>query len=474
MREEIRQSNSDLGSANAALDTMQSLTSTLRNRFIQHGATRVYNMLGRHRREQAASAFAWWVEIRRASNPHLEQALASSTLSSQTDGTGSKESPARIESRSRDITVPSSEEDVEVGSMQASCDGFKTTAVSRTGDIEPPTTRMSSRTAFLTKGAKTSLLLIGDGDNRADRLWSAAHNPEHSTPSAISVGSAMVDQGIAPQGAKYVVESMAESSSGTQASKTATVSVSRIPTGRPGTAENPWLFDAPFDRVRVVAARGISATRPETPEDDNGRGSASLARPESPVPTAAGTFLGVENQLRSDHEQSDSVCHLLATHDHPPPDLPRLMLSLRTAVGEELYAIGERLLRCVEADHREIHGKPYHPIALTGAERDQFRACLEDSTCRRLRGGVLAFLRAQESYRALAVERDRPEKHTVQACNDGGGWAGAGGRGGLRRTANTSKGKTRGARQVDKRDCGISSLTTGPLSSPAEKAMAAR
>lgn len=476
MREEIRQSSLDLESANASLETMQSLTSTLRNRSIQHGATRVCNMLGRHQQEQAASAFAWWIEIRRVSNPHLEQALASSTLSFQTDGTGSKEAPARIEARSRDNTVPSNEEYVEVGSMQANCGGLKTTTVSRTGDIEPPTTRTSPRTAFLTKGAKAGLLLIGDGDNRTDGLWSAAHNPEHSTPSSISVGSAMADQSISPQRAKCMVESMAESSSDTQASKTATVSVSRIPTGRPGTAENPWLFDAPFDRVRVVAARGIAETRPETPEVDNGRGAsaASLARPESRVPTTAETFLGGENQLRSDPEQGDSVCHLLAIHDHPPPDLPRLMLSLRTAVGEELYAIGERLLRCVEADHREIHGKPYRPIALTGAERDQFRVCLEDSACHRLRGGVLAFLRAQESYRALAVERNRPEKHTVQACNDDMGWAGAGGRGDLRRTANTWKGKTRGARQVDKRDCGISSLTTGALSSPAEKAMAAR
>lgn len=471
MQDEIRQSNSDLESANISLNTVQNLTSTLRHRSIQHGATRVHHTLGRHRREQAAWAFSWWADIGRStSDPPLEQVLSHSTLSSQDDGAVSKQPLGRTGSRSRVNTVPPNEEDVEANSTQASCDGLKTPSVSRTGGIEPPTTTMSSRPAYLAKEEKE--ILVGDDGNKAGELWSATHNPEHSTPSATPASDAVADQGIATQGTTYVVESIPD----THASKTATVSVSRVPTGRPGTAENPWLFDAPVDRIRVVAARGIAATRAEMLVDDNGHGAnvASDARAEHPVPTTDETFLGVENQLLSDGGQSDRVWFPVATHGHPTPDLPRLMLALRTAVGEELYAIGERLLRCVEADHREIHGRPYRPIALTGAERDQFRACLDDSARGPLRSGVLAFLRAQESCRAIAVERDRPGKHTIQSNNSGGGGSGSGGRGNLRRTTKATRGNTRGALPTDKRDCDISALTTGPLSSPADKARAAR
>ncbi|CAM9589536.1 unnamed protein product, partial [Ectocarpus sp. 4 AP-2014] len=158
------------------------------------------------------------------------------------------------------------------------------------------------------------------------------------------------------------------------------------------------------------------------------------------------------------------------------PDLPRLVLSLRAAVGEELYAVGERLLRCVEADHGEIHGRSYHPVPITPAEREQFHVCLEDAARGRLRRAVLTFLRVQESHRAAAVEKDRGNAEKTQqgqrvrmngwTCGGGGGGAGGGGclRGARRKSAgNAEEGQH-----------GISSLATGPLSTPAEKARAAR
>ena len=163
------------------------------------------------------------------------------------------------------------------------------------------------------------------------------------------------------------------------------------------------------------------------------------------------------------------------------PDAPRVMLALRAAVGNELYGVGERLLRCVEADHREIQGKAYRPIPVTGAEREQFHACLRDATRGPLRRAVLRFLRVQESYRAVAVEREREGAECsregrrvghglgVGGVGVGGDGVGVGG-GSVRDTRRRSK----DTRRVKEHRYDVSSLATGPLSSPAEKARAAR
>ncbi|CAM9617578.1 unnamed protein product, partial [Ectocarpus fasciculatus] len=157
-------------------------------------------------------------------------------------------------------------------------------------------------------------------------------------------------------------------------------------------------------------------------------------------------------------------------------DLPRVVLSLRAAVGEELYAVGDRLLRCVEADHREIHGRSYHPVPTTPAEREQFHVCLEDAARGRLKRAILTFLRVQESHRAATVEKDRGNAEKgrqgrrvrVNGWTCGGGGGGAGGGGCLRGARHKSM------RNAEEGQHGISSLTTGPLSTPAEKARAAR
>lgn len=149
------------------------------------------------------------------------------------------------------------------------------------------------------------------------------------------------------------------------------------------------------------------------------------------------------------------------------PSLPRAMLAIRAAVGRELYAVGERLLRCVEADHREVHGKLYRAIPITRAEREQFHVCLEDASHGSLRRAVLAYLKVQESYRAIAAERDRGD-----AVKSRGGRSGGGG-GGVDGFPAASR-KKRGKWDAGDRPNEVSSLKTGPLSSPAEKARAAR
>ncbi|CAM9198059.1 unnamed protein product, partial [Scytosiphon promiscuus] len=148
------------------------------------------------------------------------------------------------------------------------------------------------------------------------------------------------------------------------------------------------------------------------------------------------------------------------------PNSPRAVLALREAVGQELYDLGERLLRCVEADHREVHGRLYHAISITGAEREQFHACLEDASRGSLKRTVLAFLEVQESCRAVAAERDRGD-----GVKSRGGRHGEGGDGDA---FSGAKMKKRNAWDTGERQHELSSLTTGPLSSPAEKARAAR
>lgn len=180
----------------------------------------------------------------------------------------------------------------------------------------------------------------------------------------------------------------------------------------------------------------------------------------------------------SDEPMSDRISIAAAQ----APDSPRLILAMRMALGEELYDVGERLMRCVEADHRDMHSRPYQPIPLTDAEREQFRACLADASRGTLRRGVVTFLRAQDSDRAIAEESGREDTKTTYSCNGDrvqrNGQSGGRGRyayegGGGRRMA-TLRGKGERLRNPKERRYDLSSLTTGPMSCPAEKAAAAR
>lgn len=257
---------------------------------------------------------------------------------------------------------------------------------------------------------------------------------------------------------------------------TQTQASSRRSSSRSGLCAAPSSGDIVAEWTREETAK-IENNASETP--NRGISVGTRSREYTPLPTkVSGDRDPAGNGVFCSISSSASVCA------SDVPDLPRLMLHLRAAVGEELYAVGERLLRCVEADHREIHGRPYCPVSLTGAERDQFRACFEDSVQGPLRHAVVAFLHAQESYRAMAVERGREKEQAERIRNKGG----AGG-GRLKRSSGDSgpgsmkgsavSGGTKNARIVAgknsrERNCDLSSLVTGPLSTPAEKAWAAR
>lgn len=180
----------------------------------------------------------------------------------------------------------------------------------------------------------------------------------------------------------------------------------------------------------------------------------------------------------SDEPMSDRISIAVAQ----APDSSRLILAMRMALGEELYDVGERLMRCIEADHREMYSRPYQPIHLTDAEREQFRACLVDASRGRLRDGVVTFLRAQDFDRAVAEKRGRADTKTTYSCNGDrvqrkgqsrGQGRDAYERGCARRMA-TLRGKGERLRNPKERQYDLSSLTTGPMACPAEKAAAAR
>lgn len=148
----------------------------------------------------------------------------------------------------------------------------------------------------------------------------------------------------------------------------------------------------------------------------------------------------------------------------PTLDAARIILALQTTIGEELYAVGERLMRCVEADHMEIHGKVYRPLPLTNAERAQFRACLEDTIRGPLGRTVLLYLETQESSRAVAIEKDRAMRTARRGGNDDNR--------GTRIL--TSSSAASACMDLDMDQDEISGLRTGPLSSPGQKTQAAR
>lgn len=191
---------------------------------------------------------------------------------------------------------------------------------------------------------------------------------------------------------------------------TRTAIVQTSPLERPETADtdaptlgrgnNPWLDASPDVTGRVCSIR--STTTPDNGGADIPSAAESLrscmdAALPARVDEAAGSTDGTRQQFSPPVPSNIRM------------DLPRLVLSLRTAVGRELYTSGERLFRCVEADHGESYVGSYDPVAPTSAERTQFRACLEDTCNGPLRQGILALLRVQETSRNIALGRgDEP------------------------------------------------------------------
>lgn len=242
-------------------------------------------------------------------------------------------------------------------------------------------------------------------------------------------------------------------------------------------AGNPWSVNAPENekRGRFVELIAETTKRDVAVGGDDADSFALIAGIDSATletHVETQTLPSVTTRLVTHHEdqhqtqQQPHLHHHQQLQQHFSPcsfyfadvnDIPRLMLSLRTVVAEEVYAAGERLLRCVEADHGELHGKPYHPIPLTDAERALFRACLDDSTAHggSLTQHVLAYLRIQDSSRAVATENY---------------------------LARIRRGDSEAAGRKEKRKGGLanrgcyykSCLRTGQSSSAAQKARAAR
>ncbi|CAM9605142.1 unnamed protein product, partial [Choristocarpus tenellus] len=162
--------------------------------------------------------------------------------------------------------------------------------------------------------------------------------------------------------------------------------------------------------------------------------------------------------------------------------IPQLLRALRCRVAEELYDAGERLLRCVEADFRERHSRPYHPLPITGAERALFRSCLADAGGEgSLQSYIVALLRTQESFRAIVAKdlccfetghNGGDQKRTVVVC-------GIGSSSGVDKTGVETRrlGRAGGSVGIEcdsVKDTDLASLRIGPGSSPGEKARAAR
>lgn len=481
LSEEVNQRKAELDIARVALRTTPSLASTARNRSIHLGAARAHKILECSRQDQVAHAFSRWVESRRTSAPRPEKmpvCLAPVTLTAQ--NADSKQSPAKHQ-----WSVEKTQTKVEVaeassGTLAASdglvlSDDLKSQAAARQGSLIVKEQHPQLQPAVETTGERAP----GELETLAGSIIikapcavapeTAAVSPLDGDTEGMSKISNSKDcepQVLASKPLTKDIDAKCKRETANNAGAQASAS--------PGASALPTTMLS--DNVAVQLTTHKLSNEEGTPASNGGNWAAQCrSRVEMPVP--------VSTEVSSAYQPTDDGNTINSCGSAPTggeADLPRLMLALRTAVGEELYSIGERLFRCVEADHRDIHGKPYHPIPLTGAERDQFHACLEDATCGSLRQAVLAFLQAQELYRAVAIERDRALNQAGQACNGGEGRKNGrrGGGGGSdcdgKRDSKVTPRKAKGARQIEVRGCDVFSLTTGPLSNPAEKARAAR
>lgn len=449
----IDEGKQELETTRAALDAARSLASAAKDRTICLGLGRVDAILEQDRRNKIALAFARWADTTRtfarspenhASPGQLSARRVSSTKIMQPKAeTGEAICSPIVPPRWNWSEVPASSNDDISALLAAAQMRGVVPASSNDGYSAPP--------------AVSEMQGVNSPD--VDKARSVETSDARQCDIKVPPAPSIQDVGV-------IVDQETNIHVGTQ-----TRASSRRSSSRSGLCAAPSSGDIVAEWTREETAN-IENNASKTPVGTRSREYTPLSTKVSGDRDPAG------NRVFCSISSSASVCA------RDVPDLPRLMLHLRAAVGEELYAVGERLLRCVEADHREIHGRPYCPVSLTGAERDQFRACFEDSVQGPLRHAVGAFLHAQESYRAMAVERGR-EKEQVERIRNGGG---AGG-GGLKRSSGGSgpgsmkgsvvSGGTKNARliagkHIRERNCDLSSLVTGPLSTPAEKAWAAR
>lgn len=442
--EQIKQLTAKLEVARTALGAAKSMASSTRGRCIRLGAARLLKVLEQNRRDRLAQTFSGWVDAGRVFPvaPSTEEDIASlgpqaaRRVISETCAAGHRQGPAQ-----------------QQGDAPArSRDGFgPPTADSTTDFCALPTTTSGGR------GARGGVHTAGIDEGKGF-LVSSTENER---------GGAHLDA-LPP-----VVASNDRSKDNRRDAHTDDVNDTMASNGN---------TPPPLD-ISSISSTPVAASHKRSSNQDQGiprcsslfvggyhspgRGSTtSLSTAASKPAAAKNSISGASNPVPFPGGSGWSA----------NPDFPRVVLSLRAAVGEELYALGERLQRCVEADHREIYGRSYHPIPITTAEREQFHVCLEDATRGRLRSAVLTFLRVQESHRASAVEKDRgnveESRHgrqvRVNGWTCGGGGVGAGDGGCLR---GARRNNTRSAEEGQHE---VSALTTGPLSSPAEKARAAR
>ncbi len=411
----------ELELARAALKATQRLATSMQNRYFRLGAERFHRAWEKNRRDRVASAFAGWVNM--GSKPEVPQG-----------GSSTAASPPRPE----------------------------------VGPVRPPV---------------NGVVLNGPGPTVVSGAREVAPSPRQATEERENAPSSPVKlmqpftfQG--DEGASYDRRAAVEE---TRASRGGEASVSPTACDKhTGLRQHP----SPRSGQGANASVPVAAPRGATEDRDKGRvvgsGFPFPARVSTPVSTTAPSCAASRPAEVAGTSNANAKAGASAGVSTPVPcpggsgrsalpDPPRVMIALRAAVGHELYSTGESLLRRLEADHRELHGKSYRPVPITGAERDQFHACLQDATRGPLRRAVLNLLRVQESYRAIAVERDR-----AGVERRGEGWR-DGGDGDRRRASGGggARGESGGSRRAGfERE--LSSLATGPMSSPAEKARAAR
>ncbi|CAM9600055.1 unnamed protein product [Laminaria digitata] len=469
---EVAEVKEDLEVTRAALDAIRCSVSAAKDRTIRLGLGRVAAILGRDRRNKVALAFTRWTD-------------ATSTFARSPEN---YPSPGPLSAR-RVSSTRAMQPKTETGEARRR----------RSSPIVPP--RWDSSRVPTGSNDDDSALPAVAQMRRVSPAFNG-RNDDVSSPPAVSEMRGIIAPNVheersvetsdarqfdvkVPPPAPSIeeVDSIDEQEANVHVG-TQTRASSRRSSSRSGLCAAPSLGDIAAEWTKEetvnmekdatqILKRGISV------------GSRSCEHP--PLSTkASGTSNGAGNDAFCSSSSSSSSINSTRSSVCPSDelDLPRLMLHLRAAVGEELYAVGERLLRCVEADHREIHGRPYCPVSLTGAERDQFRACFEDAVQGPLRHAVVAFLQTQESCRAMAVERGREQGQARRVMNGGGGRKEGG-----RRSGGDSVSEFNGASAVSRgmknarlvaghnhreRNSDISSLVTGPLSTPAEKAWAAR
>lgn len=390
--------------------------SVVRNRCISLGATRLHKILGQVHHKRLLRLFNKWIDVLRPSSPPGEE---SSTM----------------------IPPPNAQGfayEEEVLSFEQVYDGEGQRAKRVTPDMEASGLGGDCREEMDTERSLNAAHSFVPVRQPGESLLA---NEESVSGFSSSAASSQTDPQCLTK--PFVNEEAAMANQ----SERAEVDAPTLPQDH-----NPWLDTVPISGVSVRRC-SIQSNDKNTRRNLYDKGVDILLH------SHADTDISSPKIAVNNTDDIKQVSRSLLSHI--PTDLPRLMLALRIAVGHELYAAGERLFRCVEADHGEMHGKPYLPVSLTGAERAQFRACLEDTCNGSLRQGVSALLRVQEASRKAAMERKEAKKVILRS----GGSA--------RDDMVQLNGKSSGPMYEGSLPT-LASFLTSPLSSRAEKNKAAR